>query len=271
MVPEKVIVVTGASSGIGRELALQLAAPGVELWLIGRDQARLDEVSARVAACGALPRVSAMDLSDIDNAGRFLGEHFPEGKRVDEIYLAAAVTLFGEVKDTFASDWQLAYQTNLLSPVQWTVHFYKGMVAAGAGRIVIISSLAAYAGYPTATGYATMKAGLLGLYRSLVHEGKFHHVNIHIASPGYVETNIYKRAVYRNTTYEKVMEQIQTLGFKVLSASDTAAMILCNVRSGKRQFAMPFYASFFKWMATRCPSGIDVIHRKILKSFRQPS
>jgi short-subunit dehydrogenase len=271
VVPGAVIVVTGASSGIGRELALQMAAPGVELWLIGRDEARLDEVSALVAARGAHPRVAVMDLSDIENAGHFLDDCFPEGKRVDEIYLAAAVTLFGEVKDTFASDWQLAYQTNLLSPVQWAVHFYKGMVAAGAGRIVIISSLAAYAGYPTAAGYATMKAGLLGLYRSLVHEGKFHHVNIHIASPGYVDTNIYKRAIYRNTTYEKVMEQIQALGFRVLSASDTAAIILAKVRRGKRQFAMPFYASFFKLIATRCPAVIDLIHNKILKSFRQTS
>jgi short-subunit dehydrogenase len=268
---ETVIVVTGASSGIGRELALQVAAPGVELWLIGRDRARLDEVSALVAARGATPRVAEMDLADIGNAGRFLDGSFPMEKRVDEVYLAAAITMFGEVKDTFAADWQLAYQTNLLSPVQWTVHFYKGMVAAGAGRIVIISSLAAYAGYPTATGYATMKAGLLGLYRSLVHEGRFHRVDIHLASPGYVDTDIYKRALYRNTTYEKIMEQIQALGFKVLTASDTAAMILASVRRGRKQFALPFYAALLGWVAPRFPFVIDVLHARILKGFRQPS
>jgi short-subunit dehydrogenase len=266
-----VIVVTGASSGIGRELALQLAAPGVELWLIGRDQARLEEVSALATAKGAAPHVAGMDLSDIESAALFLDENFPPGKRVDEVYLGAAITLFGEVKDTFAEDWQLAYQTNLLSPVQWTLHFYKVMVAAGAGRIVLISSLAAHAGYPTATVYAAMKAGLLGLHRSLVHEGKFRNVDIHIASPGYVETNIYKRAIFRNTTYERVMRQIQTLGFKVMSATDTAAMILTKVRRGKKQITLPFYASLFVWMAPRFPFVIDRIHAKILESFRQPS
>jgi short-subunit dehydrogenase len=269
--PETVIVVTGASSGIGRELALRLAAPGVELWLIGRDRGRLAEVSALVEARGAVPRVSALDLADVENSGRFLEQNFPAGKRVDEVYLAAAVTVFGEVKDTFASDWQLAYQTNLLSPVQWTVHFYKGMVAAGAGKIVLIASLAAYGGYPAATAYATMKAGLLGLYRSLVHEGKYHHVDIHIASPGYVDTDIYKRAVYRNTTYEKVVGQIETLGFKVLSASGTAEIIVSNVRRGKNQFALPLYASFLGWVAPRFPFVIDFLHARILKSFRQTS
>lgn len=271
MVPETCIVVTGASSGIGRELALQLAAPGVELWLIGRDQERLEEVSALTALKGAKPQVGVLDLANIELAEEFLQRSFPSGKHVDEVYLAAAVTLFGEVKDTFVSDWQLTYQTNLLSPVQWTVHFYKGMVAAQAGKIVMISSLAAYAGYPTATSYASMKAGLLGLYRSLVHEGKMHHVDIHLASPGYVDTNIYKRAVYRNASYEKVMAQVQSLGFKILSASDSARMILASVRSGKKQFALPYYASILAWVAPRMPFVIDLIHAKILRGFRQYS
>ena len=65
-------------------------------------------------------------------------------------------------------------------------------------------------------------------------------MDIHLASPGYVDTDIYKRALYRNTTYEKIMEQIQALGFKVLTASDTAAMILASVRRGRKQFALPF-------------------------------
>lgn len=271
MVPESVIVVTGASSGIGRELALQMAAPGVELWLIGRDLARLESVAALVADKGATSRVAAIDLAQIENSARFLEENFPPGKKVDELYLVAAMTLFGEVKDTFPSDWEIAYQTNLLSPVQWVLHFYRQMVAAKSGRIVLVSSLAAYAGYPTATAYATMKAGLLGLYRSLVHEGKFHQVDIHIASPGYVDTEIYKRAVYRNTSYERVMAQIQMLGFRVLSASESATMILAKVARGKKQFALPFYASAFSWVAPRFPFLIDHVHDRILKTFRQQS
>lgn len=271
MVPESVIVVTGASSGIGRELALQMAAPGVELWLIGRDVTRLESVASLVAEKGATPRVAEMDLAEIESSTRFLEETFPSGKRVDQLYLVAAITLFGEVKDTFASDWEIAYRTNLLSPVQWVVHFYKHMVAAKHGRIVLVSSLAAYAGYPTATAYATMKAGLLGLYRSLVHEGKFHQVDIHIASPGYVDTEIYKRAVYRNTSYERVMAQIQMLGFRILSAQESASIILANVAKGRKQFALPFYASAFSWVAPRFPFVIDRIHARILKTFRLQS
>jgi hypothetical protein len=68
-----------------------------------------------------------------------------------------------------------------------------------------------------------------------------------------------------------VMRQIQTLGFRIMSAPDTAAMILSKVRRGKKQFALPFYASFFVWLAPRFPFVIDRIHARVLDSFRQPS
>lgn len=269
MAAVQTIVVTGASSGIGRELAIQLARPDTELWLIGRNHERLEEVAAKIREKGGLPRVVELELSDLDAASRFLQENFPPGKSVDEIYLAAAVSMFGEVKDTLPEDWQRIYQTNLLSPVQWVLHFYGNMVAARAGKIIIISSLAAYAGYPTAVAYATMKAGLLGLFRSLLHEGKAHNVGMFLASPGYVDTAIYKTAVFRKISYEKTMRQIKSLGFRILSAEKTAGIILRSVARGESQFALPAYASLMKWTAPRFPMVIGLLHAKIVKSFRQ--
>lgn len=195
--------------------------------------------------------------------------NFPATRRVDEVYLASAITQFGEVRDTLPEDWDLIYRTNLLSPLQWTLHFYETMIGAGAGKIVLISSLAAYAGYPTATAYATMKAGLLGLFRSIRHEGAARQIHFYLASPGYVSTNIYKTALFRNTSYEKTMELIRSLGFRVLSADDAARRILKSVRSGKREFAFPQYASLMKWLAPRMPWLIGLVHQRIVRNFRR--
>jgi short-subunit dehydrogenase len=265
------IVVTGASSGIGRELAVQLASPGCEIWLVGRNTERLDQVAGQVRLKGAIPRVVALDLADLDEADRFLAETFPEGKTVDVIYLAAAVTLFGEVCDTLPEDWDRIYRTNLLSPIQWARHFYAKMVEEKAGAIVIVSSLAAYSGYPTATAYATMKAGLLGLFRSLWYEGRTRGVAIHLASPGYVDTGIYQSATYRQTSYEKTMRQIAGLGFGAISAEDAATRIIHSVQRGEKEFAFPAYASLMKWVAPRMPLLINVVHSKMIKCFRQAS
>ncbi|MEO7098077.1 MAG: SDR family oxidoreductase [Luteolibacter sp.] len=265
----QIFVVTGASSGIGREIAIQLAAPQRVIWLIGRDQGRLEEAAAAVRAKGAVPEIARMDLTDLDSADRFLRETFPAGVRVDSVYLAAAVTLFGEVQNTLPEDWDKIYRTNLLSPVQWCRHFYANMVGEKSGNIILVSSLAAYAGYPTATAYASMKAGLLGLYRSLWHEAKSHGVSIYIASPGYVDTGIYKSAVFRNTTYEKTMNLINGLGFRILSAEETARKILVSVNRGESEFALPAYASVMKWVAPRMPFLIDIVHARMVKCFRQ--
>jgi len=268
---EETLVITGASSGIGREIALQLSVPGRRIWMIGRDRERLEAVAAQSRSKGATVTTVDLDLTDLESAKRFLDATFPEGERVDQVYLAAAVSLFGEVKDMHPEDWNRIYLTNLLSPVQWMRHFYAGMVKRRAGRIVLISSLAAYTGYPTATAYATAKAGLLGLYRSMWHEGRAHGVAFHIASPGYVDTRIYQSAVFRGTTYEKIMTQTRGMGFPILSAPDAAARILRSIEKGRSEFSLPVYATVLRWLAHRMPFLITRIHTKVLKHFREAS
>ncbi|MFT4177054.1 MAG: SDR family NAD(P)-dependent oxidoreductase [Luteolibacter sp.] len=265
----EVHVVTGASSGIGRSMALQLAGPGREIWLIGRSLDALNEVASEVEKRGAIPRIQALDLTETQASQQFLDLTFPEGKRVHSLYLVAGISLFGEVKDTLLEDWRDLYATNLLSPVQWTHHFYKHMVKERAGRIVLVASLASYAGYPTATVYATMKAGLLGLYRSLKYEGEARGVKIHLMAPGYVDTEIYQRAGYRKTNYDDTLEVINSLGFGMISADRAASKILRAVDDGKTEYAFPPYAGLMKWIAPRMPWVVGIVHRQMLGHFRK--
>lgn len=266
---EETIVVTGVSSGIGREIAIQLAEPGRILWLLGRDEQRLEDVAAKVRSKGAVAEKVKIDLADLKAVDVFLENTFPSGSDVDWVYLGAAITAFGEVQDMTGEDWDKLYRTNLLSPVQMARHFYVNMIERKRGNIILISSLAAYAGYPTATAYATMKAGLLGLYRSLCYEGKGHGVSIFHASLGYVGTGIYKSAIYRKTSYEKTMKSIDRLGFRILPASEAASKIISNVKRGKSEFAIPGYAAAMKWVAPRMPFVITAVHRRIMKIYRQ--
>lgn len=268
-VEPETIVVTGASSGIGRELAIQLAGKGRKIWLVGRNTVRLECVAEMVRQKGAEAIVVKLDISDLEESSRFLEKEFPETLRIDEVYLAAAVTQFGEIKDTLIEDWERIYHTNLLSPIQWALHYYKNMISLRKGRIVIISSLAAYSGYPTAAAYATMKRGLLGLFKSLVHEGEIHNVSFHIASPGYVDTGIYRSAIFRGTSYEKTMRLIEGLGFPVMPAEKASEIILQSIRRGKNEFAFPGYAAMMKWMSPRMPFLIGLIHSRIVNRFRQ--
>lgn len=264
------IVITGASSGIGRALALQLAAPGRTLWLVARRGTLLEEVAARAREAGADARPVELDVADSAAAAGFLAGELDGGRVVDEAYLAAAVSVFGEVRDLRVEDWQAVYRIDLLGCVQWVHALYAGMVPRRGGRIVIVGSVAGCAGFPTSVPYAAMKAGLLGLCRSLWAEARRHGVQVQLALPGFVDTPIYRDAIYRGSTYEQNMRRIAALGFGMISAEDAAARILRQAGRGRRRFAFPWYAALLAALAPRLPWALRSLHRKLVEGFRNP-
>lgn len=266
----KEILITGASSGIGMELARQLGVPGHRVWLVARSRDKLDALAAEIRAAGGMAEVRALDLSDIEGCGSFLAQ-FTKEVRLDELYLAAAVSIFGEVKDIQPEDWDLIYRTDLLSYVQWTQAVYEAMAKVRRGRIVLVSSLAGYAGYPTSVPYATMKAGLLGLFRTLRHEAPGQGVSVHLVSPGYVRTGIYRSAIYRRSNFDNTLKQIDEMGFKMIEPSEAAEIILKGIKAGKEEIVFPGYAKVLAWIAPRFPGLVKGIHNRMVKRFRELS
>lgn len=266
----KEILITGASSGIGADLARQLAAPGKRFWLVARSEDKLQALADEIRAKGAAAEVLVLDLSDIERSATFLPGFLRE-VRLDEVYLAAAVSIFGEVKDIQPEDWDLIYRTDLLGYCQWIQAIYAEMVAVHRGRLVIVSSLAGYAGYPTSVPYATMKAGLLGLYRTLRYEAPQHGVSVHLVSPGYVRTGIYQSAIYRRSNYDNTLKQIEEMGFGMIESAEAASAILKALASGKKEIVFPSYARLLSWVGPRFPWLIGIVHARMVKRFRELS
>ena len=269
--PKETIVITGASSGIGRELAIQLAKAGRLIWILGRNQDRLEAVASEISSKGGEAKIAYFDLVEEDTTAKFLEKNFPVGTKVDQVYFAAAITSFGEMQDFLPEDWNHMYQLDLVSQIQMIHHFYTEMVKRRAGELIFVSSLSAHTGYPTAIPYATMKAGLLGLFRSLKYEAKPHGVAIRHAALGFVDTSIYENAIYRGTTYEQTKESIRSLGFKKLTASEAAEGILEGIRDGKTEIMLPGYARMLSWIAPRMPIVVSLIHRRMMNLYRKNS
>ena len=259
------IVITGASSGIGRELALQLAGEGVTLYLLGQTEERVAEVAELVTKAGATARPLALDLTDFEAVEawyRGLGE---AGETVDTLYHCVGRNTFGEVVDLSMDDLEWVYRTNLLTTAQWMSLVYPDMVKRGEGTIVLLSSLSAYSGFPMATPYASTKQALVALGRSVWPEAEEAGVKLHIACPGFIKTRIFEASRFTNCDLDGVMGCIRKLGFPIMPVDKAARVLLKSVRRGKRLIVFPFYAKFMAFLGYRVPGFIDIFHRKVIR------
>lgn len=180
-------LITGASSGIGSALALELAARGYRLGLVGRDAGRLAEVADRCRGLnGGQCATAVCDIRDGDTFGAFLESFGPV-----DLYIANAAILDGRRADQIIETRDVAREVldvNLLANVDCLHRVLESMRARKAGRVVLVSSLAGLSPLMDAPAYSASKAGLiaygLGLREALRGEG----IGVTVACPGYVAT-----------------------------------------------------------------------------------
>jgi NAD(P)-dependent dehydrogenase (short-subunit alcohol dehydrogenase family) len=163
-------VVTGASRGIGRATALELARRGVPLALLGRPSAALDDTAAAARSSGVRVETISCDLEhpeQIASAGRvLLDRHGAPEVLVNN----AAVIRRATVEHLTLAEWDEQLAVNLRAPFLTTRAFLPAMREAGRGRIIQVSSISATLGTPRAAAYCASKWGLVGFMKSLAEE-----------------------------------------------------------------------------------------------------
>ena len=174
-------LVTGASSGIGREIAGALSRAGARVVLAGRSDGRLRAAAEEIG--GGATWVSA-DLADRAAIGELAGA-VPEP---DILVNAAAVNIRPPLDELTAEEWDETLEVNLTAPFLLGQRFGPGMAARGWGRIVNILSQQAVRAYGNSGGYGAAKAGLAGLTRSQAEAWSSRGVCVNAIAPGIVRT-----------------------------------------------------------------------------------
>jgi len=158
------ILITGASTGIGRALAVKAAANGDRVWGVARNGealARLEEETAGGA------RTSVCDIADPAAVVRTLEKMSEAGFQPDLVYLNAAVDLEDPYPELPVENLRQTFRTNLEGALSWVSHCLPGMLDSGGGEFVAVSSLLAFRPDPASPAYAASKAGLSMAFRSL--------------------------------------------------------------------------------------------------------
>jgi 3-oxoacyl-[acyl-carrier protein] reductase len=184
----RIALVTGASQGIGRACAIALAQAGATVALAARNEARLAEVAAEIAATGGTAHAFPLDLASEDSiklCAKTVITHF--GK-VEILVNNAGIT-----RDILAlrmkrHDWDDVLTTNLTGAFLMTQAVISSMLKARWGRIVNVTSVVGETGQAGQANYAASKAGLIGLTKSLARELASRTITVNAVAPGYIET-----------------------------------------------------------------------------------
>ena len=184
-------LVTGASRGIGRAIALRLAAEGAFVYLNYRtNEASARETLAVMTDSGGSGTLLPFDVADFDTTQEAMKRIVGERDTLDILVNNAGITLNGIFVRMGPDDWNAVIDTNLKGALNCTRAALRYMMKQRRGRIVNISSIVAEAGNPGQAVYAATKAGLLGLTKSLAREFASRNILVNAVAPGFIGTDM---------------------------------------------------------------------------------
>ena len=191
---EKVSVVTGAGSGIGKATAHALAAAGAEGVLVDIHRERLDKVKAELEGLGRPCHLREVDVSKRDQMEELAAWTLDRCGRVDILFNNAGVTIGGHSEDHSLEDWEWIIGINLWGMIYGMKFFLPHMIEQRSGHMVSTSSAAALMVTPGFAAYCATKSGVVGLSLALRPEMKKHNVGISVLCPGLIKTSINENA-----------------------------------------------------------------------------
>jgi len=183
----KVILITGANSGIGAELVLAYARKNTTIGLIARDKDRLDAVSKACHKQGATTRIIQCDITNMEELSRCI-DKFDNENPIELLIANAAQS--GATIDQAEDSWKRALEVNITGTLSTVVLAYKKMRERRKGQIAITASLAGHFSVPQMLFYNATKASLISFARDLRYLGAQHNVKVNVISPGFIDTRL---------------------------------------------------------------------------------
>ena len=184
----RIALVTGASQGIGRACALELARAGATVALAARNEAKLADAAAEIAASGGTAAVFALDVAGEDSIKAGAKAVLEKFGKVEILVNNAGITRDGLVLRMKRPDWDDVLNTNLTGAFLLTQALLSAMLRNRWGRIINITSVVGETGQIGQVNYASSKAGLIGMTRALAREVGSRGITVNAVAPGYIET-----------------------------------------------------------------------------------
>ena len=206
--PDRAALVTGASQGIGAEIARELSRRGHRVVLVARTEAKLRDLAEEIVADGGRADVLPADLADRSARAALLDRVAELGLTVDVLVNNAGFSTLGRVSSADPEDEMQMVEVDVVAVVDLCTRVLPGLVERGRGALLNVASTAAFQPLPGQAGYAAGKAFVLSYTQSLVGELKGSGVTATCLCPGPVDTGFGERAGFTKTEAEKALPSV---------------------------------------------------------------
>jgi len=256
------IILTGASEGIGRALALALASRGARLALAARDRERLESLAQECRARGGEALAVPTDVTNQQDLEWLVAETVKSFGGLDAVIHNAGITMWSrfEALQDFTI-FERIMEVNYLAPVRLTALTLPHL-RQSRGLIVAVASLAGLTGVPERSGYAASKHAMIGFFDSLRIELAGTGVDVSVVAPDFVVSEIHKRAIGPDGEPLGASPMMQQ---KIMTADECAARIVRAMEKRQRLLLMSRRGRLGRWLKLLAPAVIDRIAARAIR------
>lgn len=190
MFKDQVVLVTGSTRGIGKEIAKAFAGQGASVIVIGRDAGQAGQAAAEIIANGGSADGYACDVTDGNSVQETVNKILDKHKRIDILVNNAGITRDNLLLRIDESDWDEVIRVNLKGVFNVTKVVARAMLKAKKGKIVSIASVIGITGNAGQANYAASKAGIIGFSKSVAKELASRGITVNVVAPGYILTDM---------------------------------------------------------------------------------
>lgn len=227
---DKVIIITGASEGIGKEIALFLSEQGAHVVLIARNAAKLQKVEEEIHKKNGKVTIKPFDLENIYQIEDLVSDIHSECKKIDVLINNAGINIPQAIEDVTIENWEKIMQLNVTSAAFLCKAVGKYMKLNNYGKIINMSSQMGFVGYYKRSAYSASKGALNQLTKALAIEWAEYKINVNGIAPTFITTNFTEKMFQDPTFKQDVLDKIP-LGRLATSEDILGAVLLLSTKS----------------------------------------
>jgi len=247
----KVVVITGASSGIGEAVAEKFAKKGANIVLVARRKEKLEKVEKNLSQYSVRTLICVCDVSDKEQVKQMSQKVIDTFSKIDILVNNAGFVIYGKIEELSIEDIESQMETNYFGTIYCTKSFLPHFLKQNSGHIVNVASVGGSFGVPGIASYCATKFAMLGFSEGLHHELHDTNVGVTVVSPIMVRTSLFDHPSFKNFT--KFATGIS------LSADTVANAIIKASDSSRLEIVVPSFVRIGIWFKQTFPFLINPI------------